>query len=74
MQLFSSLGKAATNVGRKILNNSGRALELASKEPKLIAATAPDIIKFVFQGKGVYLGKLHYIKISWVISVFSSRS
>ena len=59
-QLFSSLVKAVKNVG-KILDNPGRALELAayigtaatSKNSKLIAATAPDIIKFVHQGKGL---------------------
>ena len=64
---FKHLGKAAKNVGKKILNNPGRALEIAanigtaaaSKNPKLIAATAPDIIKFVHQGKGLYLGKIH---------------
>ena len=51
----------------KSLNNPGRALELAanmrtaaaSKIPKLIAATAPDIIKFIHQGKGLYLSKTH---------------
>ena len=59
--------KLASHVGKKILNNPGRALEIAanigtaaaSKNPKLIAATAPDIIKFVHQGKGLYLGKFH---------------
>ena len=59
---FKHLGKAAQNVGKKILNNPGRALEIAanigtaaaSKNPKLIAATAPDVIKFVHQGKGLY--------------------
>ena len=64
---FRGIGKAAKSVGKKILNNPGRALELAanigtaaaSKNPKLIAATAPDIIKFVHQGKGLYLGKIH---------------
>ena len=64
---FRGIGKAAKGVGKKILNNPGRALELAanigtaaaSKNPKLIAATAPDIIKFVHQGKGLYLGKIH---------------
>ena len=64
---FRGKGKAAKNVGKKILNNPGRALELAanigtaaaSKNPKLIAATAPDIIKFVHQGKGLHLGKIH---------------
>ena len=43
---FKHLGSAAKNVGKKILNNPGRALE--------IAATAPDVIKFVHQGKGLY--------------------
>ena len=64
---FKHLGSAAKNVGKKILNNPGRALEIAAnigtaaaiKNPKLIAATAPDIIKFVHQGKGLYLGKIH---------------
>ena len=64
---FRGKGKAAKSVEEKILNNPGRALELAanigtaaaSKNPKLIAATAPDIIKFVHQGKGLYLGKIH---------------
>ena len=65
--LGKATAKAAKNVGKKILSNPGRALELAanigtaaaSKNPKLIAATAPDIIKFVHQGKGLYLGKIH---------------
>ena len=64
---FEHLGSAAKNVGKKILNNPGRALELAanigtaaaSKNPRMIAATAPDIIKIVHQGKGLYLGKIH---------------
>ena len=64
---FRGVGKAAKNVGKKILNNPGRALELAanigtaaaSKKPRMIAATAPDFIKFVHQGKGLYLGKIH---------------
>ena len=51
---------------KKILNNSERALDIAaiignaaaSKNPKRVAATAPDFIKFVHQGKGVYLGKV----------------
>ena len=68
---FKHLGKATTkaanNVGKKLLNNPARALEkgasigtaAASKNPKPIAATAPDIIKIVHQGKGLYLGKIH---------------
>ena len=63
---FKHLGSAAKNVGKKILNNPGRALELAanigtaaaSKNLRMIAATAPDTIKFVHQGKDLYLGKI----------------
>ena len=59
---FKHLGSAAKNVGKKILNNPGRALEIAanigtaaaSKNPRMIAATAPDVVKFVHQGKGLY--------------------
>ena len=65
---FKHIGKAAKNVGKKIFNNPGRASELAanigtaaaSKNPKLIAATAPDIIKIVHEGKGLLLGKIHF--------------
>ena len=50
----------------KILNISGRALELAanigtaaaSKIRKLFAATATDNMKFVHQPKGLYLDKI----------------
>ena len=59
---FKHLGSAAKNVGKKKLNNPGRALEIAAnigtaaanKNPKLIAATAPEVIEFVHQGKGLY--------------------
>ena len=59
---FKHLGSAAKNVGKKILNNPARALEIAanigtgaaSKNLELIAATAPEFIKFVHQGKGLY--------------------
>ena len=59
---FKHLGSAVKNVGKKILNNPGRSLEIAanigtaaaSKNPRMIAATAPDVIKFVHQGKGLY--------------------
>ena len=62
---FKHIGKAARNVGKKTLNNPARALEIsanigtaaASKNPKLIAATAPEVIKFVHQGKGFVFGK-----------------
>ena len=67
VDFFRGIRKAAKRVGKKILNNPGRALELAanigtaaaSKNPRMIAATAPDIIKFVHQRKGLYLGKFH---------------
>ena len=59
---FKHLGKATKSVGKKILNNPGRALEIAanigtaaaSKNPKLIAGVAPEVIKFVHQGEGLY--------------------
>ena len=62
---FRHIGKAAKNVGKKILNNPASALEIAanigtaaaSENPELIAATAPEVIKFVHQGNGLYLGK-----------------
>ena len=76
--LGKATAKAAKYFGKKKLNNPGRALELAakigsataSKNPRMIAATAPDIIKIVHQGKclyqpevlgakGLYLGKIH---------------
>ena len=65
--LGKATAKAANNVGKKILNNQGCALEIAvnigtaaaNKKPRMIAAAAPDIIKFVHQGKGLYLGKIH---------------
>ena len=64
---FKHFGKAAKNVGKKILNNPARALEIAanigtaaaSKNPKLIAATVPEVIKHVDQGKGLNFGKIH---------------
>ena len=64
---FKQIGRAAKLVGKKILNNPGRALELAanlgtaaaSKNPRMIAASAPDNTKFVHQGNGLYLSKIH---------------
>ena len=65
-QLFWALGKAAKNVGKNF-NNPGRAIELAantgfaaaSKNPKLIAATPPDIKIFIHHGKGFHSDKIH---------------
>ena len=71
VDFFKHLGKATTkaakSAGKKVLNNPARALEIAanieteaaSKNPRMTAATAPDIIKFVHQGKGLFLGKIH---------------
>ena len=64
---FRGVEKAAKTVGRKILNNPGKALELAanigtaaaSKNPRMIAATAIEIIEFVHQGNALHLGKIH---------------
>ena len=58
--LDKATAKAAKNVGKKILNNPGRALELAanigtaaaSKNPKLIAASAPDFKKICTSREG----------------------
>ena len=60
------LGDFIKHIG-KVLNNLGRALEFAanigiaaaSKNPKLIAAAATDVMNFVHQRKGLYLGKIH---------------
>ena len=60
---FKHLGKAAKKTAKKILNTPGRALEIAanirtaaaSKNPRIIAATAPDIIKFVHEEKGNFI-------------------
>ena len=57
--IFKHLGKAAKHVGKKLLNNPARAMEIAtnigisatSKSPLLISATAPEVIKFVHQGR-----------------------
>ena len=61
---FKQIGKEAKNVGMKILNNQNRALELganvgtaaASKNPKLIAATAPKSLNLYIKGT-IYIGE-----------------
>ena len=66
MIYFQHLGKAAKNIGKKTLNDPGRAIkkaaiigtETASKCPKLIAATALDFIEVVHRIKGLCLGKI----------------
>ena len=71
--ILKYIGKAAKagakNIGKKILKNPGRALELAansgtagaSKNPKLIAATGPEVIKFVHQGIHIWVKFMKYI-------------
>ena len=67
MTSLNILGEPLRVVERKKLNNPGRELEIAAnigtaaanKNSRMIAASAPDIIKFVHQGKGWYLGKIH---------------
>ena len=57
---FKHLGSAAKNVGKKILNNPGRALKIAanigtaaaSKNARLIAATAPTLLNLFIKGRG----------------------
>ena len=57
---FKHLGSAAKKVGKNILNNPGRALEIAanigtaaaSKNTKLIAAIAPTLLNLFIKGWG----------------------
>ena len=82
--LGKATAKAAKNVGKKITNNPGRALELvanigtapASKNPKLIAATAPKSLNLYIKGKvyfwGNFIKYIHkciqfIIKMTWKI-------
>ena len=58
---------AAKNIRKNLLNFLGRVSEIAafigtaaaSKNTKLFAATDPDIIMFVHQGKCLFLDELH---------------
>ena len=68
-KFFEILGKASAKAGKKlatnVLKNPGRALEItsniataaATRNPKAIASTLPDVINFYHTGKGLYLGK-----------------
>jgi len=59
------LGRAAKSVGKKVLNNPGRAWEIGAqlgaaavnKNPRAASAATPDVINFVHKGKGLYLRK-----------------
>ena len=66
---FKNLGKLSAKAGKKlatnILKNPGRALEIsanvasaaASRNPKNVLSTLPEVINFYHKGRGVYLGK-----------------
>ena len=66
---FKNLGKLSAKAGKKlatnVLKNPGRALEVganvataaASRNPKNVLSTLPEVIKFYHEGQGLYLGK-----------------
>ena len=67
---FKNLGRLSAKAGKKlatnVLKNPGRALEIganvataaASRNPKIVLSTLPEVINFYHKGRGVYLGKL----------------
>ena len=70
---FENLGKIGLNVSKKmaknLLKNPGRALDItaniataaASRNPKNVMSTLPELITFYNTGKGLYLGQNLYI-------------
>ena len=66
---FKNLGKISAKAGKKlatnVLKNPARALEIganlataaASRNPKAALSTLPEVIKFYYEGRGLYLGK-----------------
>ena len=66
---FKNLGKLSAKAGKKLANNvlknPRRALEnsanaasaAASRNPKNVLSTLPEMINFYHKGRGVYLGK-----------------
>ena len=66
---FKNLGKLSAKAGKKlatnVLKNPGRALEIganvataaASRNPKNVLSTLPEVINFYHKGRGMYLGK-----------------
>ena len=66
---FKNLGKKGLNVSKKmvknVLKNSSRALDItaniataaASRNPKNVMSTLPELITFYNTGKGLYFGK-----------------
>ena len=69
--LGKAAGSAAKNDGKKILNNPGRALEIAgnigtaaaTKNPKLIASTAPTLLNLFIKGRGYTKLKVCRVKV-----------
>ena len=61
---FKSVGKATVNIGKKVANNSVRALEIASRigsaaasrRPRAALSAPPDLIKFATTGEGINVG------------------
>ena len=66
---FKNLGKlsakSSKTLATNVLKNPGRALEIganvasaaASRNPKNVSSTLPEVINFYHKGRGVYLGK-----------------
>ena len=63
---FENFGKLSDKAGKKlatnVLKNPGRALEIgatatASRNPKNVLSTLPEVINLYHKGRGVYLGK-----------------
>ena len=64
---FKNLGKISTKAGKKlaknVISNPGRSLDLtakiataaATKSPKAVLSTLPEVINFYHTGKGLYL-------------------
>ena len=67
---FKNLGKKSLNVSKKmlknVLKNPSRALDItaniataaATRNPKNVMSTIPELITFYNTGKGLYLGKI----------------
>ena len=68
--VFKNLGKRGLNVSKKmaknVLKNPSRALDItanfataaASRNPKNVMKSLPELITFYKTGKGLYLGKI----------------
>ena len=73
VDFFKNLGKKGLNVSKKIaknvLKNPSRALDItaniataaASRNPKNVMSTLPELITFYNTGRSFYLGKFVYV-------------